>query len=155
VASRSILHLLAPNLDIAKLVICPNNTPVIVTTRPDAFAFDIRLGEWTVIVNHPGHPHSLRGNASGDGLLAAIEKEVARLSPALNGATRSETELSDNEAASILMGQKALRMNAARLLGSTAEYELHVGDYAGAIKEPALATDLIQDLVRAITEGRT
>jgi hypothetical protein len=149
VPARSILHLLAPNRDIAKFVLCSNNTPVVITTRPEAYAFDVSLGEWTVIVRDPSHAPSSRGDIASDGPLAEIEREVTAQVSTTNGAADNGSDLSDDGIVADQSARIQTRMCAAKLLGSRAEYRIHVEEFARALRNVGQATELVRDLASA------
>ena len=154
VPARSILHLLAPSYDIAQFILCPNNTPVVITTQPTAFAFDISLGEWTVIVHNPGHPQSIREEIIGDGALAGFEREVAALALTTNGAARNESGMSGDEIAANKLARIEIRINAAKLLASRVEYRAHVVEYAKSLSNTNHATELVNDLISGRRETK-
>lgn len=125
---------------------CPNNTPIIISTEPAAYAFDIALGEWVAVVTNPNQTQGVRRGVTGNGLLADVEREVAGLAPSVNGATQNEGGMLDEETAAVRLGQMEMRINAARLMGSQVEYRLCLEEYARALRNTDQATELFKEL---------
>lgn len=159
VPSTSFSHLLdppsssaqpSPPINIVEDV-SPNGIPVIITSEPSAYAYDLERAEWTSIVS----PWWLESSPLTDrhhprGPLADIEQQVmdAWKGRPVDGIEKPEWW---NEA--IEMGHLENRMRAALLLDSGDEYKYWLLKYATILGKEgfrARAEELIKDLVGPI-----
>lgn len=159
----SLSHLLDPlsssitstPLDIAGIGLHPNGVPIIRTTEPAAYLYDIARSEWTCILSRwylegspSGEPR--RAHSAPAGPLAEIEAEITG---ALDGRHAVDGDKPEwwNEA--MEMGHLETRIRAAELLDSKEEYKHWLIRYAVVLGKEgfrARAEELVREMVGPI-----
>ncbi|WVR07812.1 hypothetical protein IAU60_004855 [Kwoniella sp. DSM 27419] len=107
-------------LEVKECVIRPHGVPVIITSEPCAFAYDVALGEWTVVCSPWWLESSPISSSVSVGPVGDVERTVASF---WKGKQRSVSDEWWTEA--LTMNHYEARLKAAVLLDSPEEY----GDY--------------------------
>ncbi len=163
----SLSHLLDPpsssttlssSIDMTEVDLRPNGVPIIITSEPAAYIYDIPRSEWSCICSRwylEGTPSTepRRARADSAGPLAEIEAQVTE---ALDGRQTAEGDKPEwwNEA--MEMGHLETRIRAAELLDSKEEYKHWLIRYAAVLGKEgfrARSEELVKELVGPIYQS--
>lgn len=147
----SIHHLLFPgsssfrSFEITSCTVRPNGVPVIITSEPQAFAYDASLHEWTTIASPPiAGIQPLPGGPSGP--LSVVDQVVAKSAPATTAEKSNAPWLEESH----VMSQFEMKIRATVLLDSKEEYRhwlLGYMKYLGDENFVERAEEVMRDLI--------
>lgn len=144
-STTSVTHLADP--DLASIDICDNGTPILVSTRPDAFAYDSDLQSWVPICEARLLEHDKPTGRGPQGVLSRVELQcVDSMKPTPNGTDTDLEWWSETQQIALL----EMRIKAATLLGSRDEYRYWLSQYAVFLARQSFigrADELLKELI--------
>lgn len=142
IPSTSIAHLFdhldRQDVSLSSLVIHSNGVPIIITSMPEAYAYDRTTGDWGIIASSRW---IAQGVIDTDGPVGQVLQAIQGQASARNGGSGDDTKRA--------IKSLEIGLYAARLLDSDVEYRTYLGRYIDLISQSGLkerAEGLLRDI---------